>query len=416
MIRRRALALGALALFTLAACETDVADVTGPEGSEALARFVSIGTSLSAGTQSNGILYTTQARAWPALLADQSFAPFAYPAIRGPGCPPPLIAPLQFSRRLSGTSATVADNTCAALFPGITLPANNVAIPGATTQAALTATIATQTAGSLNAALYARILPANRSQVGAMMTQSPTLVSVELGANEVLGVALSGQLIPNVTYTPTNVWQPVYSEVVDSVVATGARAVLTTVPLVSRIPSMRTGNELWLDRQAFAAFNIVVQADCDGSQNLLFTPSLVLTKIAQGQALAAQGQQAQLSCANGPVGPTPDYILTPTDVQTIEAVIGAMNDHVEAEAAANGFALLDANAVLQQFVDERPAFSLAQMLTCVFPYGQYMSLDGVHPNGYGYQLVANAAAEALNANYGFELPTATVPAITPLCP
>jgi len=412
MFRRCALALGALSMFTLAACESDEADVTGPPGSGALARYVAVGTSLSAGVQSQGLLYSTQARAWPALLADQSFAPFEYPAIRGPGCAPPMIAPLQFGHLLSGVPIATGDASCAALFPGITLPTNNVAVPGATTSAALSATPASRT--GFSAMLYARILPANESQVSAMMDLDPTFVSVELGSNEVLTAATSGQVIPNATYTPPAVWEPVYTEVIDSVEATGARALLVTVPLVSRIPSMRAGAELWNARQQFLAFNIVVQGDCDGSTNLIFTPGLVLTKVAEAQAAAAQGQQAQLSCANGPVGPTPDFVLSPTEVQTLEAVVGDMNDHIASEAAANGYALLDANEVLQQFIDERPAFSLVTMLTCSFPHGQYMSLDGVHPNGYGYQLVANAAAEALNEHYGFALPTVALPAI-PQC-
>lgn len=411
MIRRWAVALGTLSTFTLASCESDTADVTGPAGSEALARYVSIGTSLSAGTQSNGILYSTQARSWPALLADQSFAQFSYPAIRGPGCAPPYIAPLQFGRLLSGVAIAAGDNSCAALFPDIALPTNNVAVPGATTSAALSATPASRT--GFSAMLYARILPANESQVSAMMDLDPTLVSVELGSNEVLTAAASGQVIPNVTFTTVAAWAPVYTEVIDSVEATGARALLVTVPLVSQMPSMRQGSELWSNRLEFLAFNVAVQADCDGSANLVFTPGLVLTKVAEGQALAAMGQQAQLSCANGPVGPSPDYILSPTEAQTLATVVGEMNDHIASEAAANGYALLDANEVLGQFVDERPAFSVVTMMTCSFPHGQYMSLDGVHPNGYGYQSVANAAADALNDRYGFALPTVDVPVITP---
>lgn len=413
MIRRWALALGALG--ALVACDSDDVHTTGPAGSDAFFRYVAIGTSLSAGTQANGILYTTQARSWPALLADQAFAEFRYPGIQSPGCAPPLIAPLQLSRRLSGTSATAADNSCAPLLAGVVLPTNNVAVPGATTQSALSATPESFGEGTFSRNLFSRILPSGESQVTAMVSMSPSLVSVELGSNEVLAVAQSGHVIPNVTFTPTATWQPIYTDVVDEVVATGARAMLVTVPLVSRIPSMRTGAELWANRAEFAAFNVVVNADCDGSTNLVFTTGMVLTKVAQGQALAAQGQQAQLSCANQAPGPTPDFILTTADVATIEAVIGAMNAHITSLAEEHDFALVDANAVLQQFLDERPPFSVRQMMGCVFPHGQYMSLDGVHPNGYGYQLVANAAAEALNDHYGFEIPVAQVAQITPLC-
>ena len=412
MIRRWTLALGALG--ALVACDSDDARITAPHGAEAFTRYVSIGTSLSAGTQSNGILYTTQARSWPALLADQAFAEFRYPGIQSPGCPPPLIAPLQLGRQLSGAAAP-GDNSCAPLRAGVLLPTNNVAVPGATTLAALEATPEDFGEGTLSRNLYSRILPTGESQVTAMASLGPTLVSVELGSNEVLNTVQSGHVIPNVTLPDLDEWELDYTDVVEAVVATGARGMLVTVPLVSRIPSLRTGEELYENRAEFLAFNVVVNADCDGSTNLIFTTNMVLTKVAQGRALAPTGQAAQLSCANGAPGPTPDFVLTSADVTAIEGVITAMNAHIAELAAEHDFALVDANAVLQQFLDERPPFSVRQMMSCVFPHGQYMSLDGVHPNGYGYQLVANAAAAALNEHYGFEIPTGNVAQITPLC-
>jgi hypothetical protein len=59
-----------------------------------------------------------------------------------------------------------------------------------------------------------------------------------------------------------------------------------------------------------------------------------------------------------------------------------------------------------------------KLLTCVFPFGQYVSLDGVHPNGYGHQMIANAAAQAINEHYGWSIPTNPVAPIsaTEQCP
>jgi len=79
-------------------------------------------------------------------------------------------------------------------------------------------------------------------------------------------------------------------------------------------------------------------------------------------------------------------------------------------ADLNGYALLDANEVLAFIVGARPAYSLATQLSCNIPYGQYISLDGVHPSNQGHILIANAAIEAVNAHYGFEIPTIPEPA------
>ena len=72
MKRKWSFFAGALALVVLAACSQD--RTTGPAGQAAFQRFVSIGTSVSMGVQSDGVYYASQQHAWPALLAHQAFA------------------------------------------------------------------------------------------------------------------------------------------------------------------------------------------------------------------------------------------------------------------------------------------------------------------------------------------------------
>jgi lysophospholipase L1-like esterase len=79
---------------------------------------------------------------------------------------------------------------------------------------------------------------------------------------------------------------------------------------------------------------------------------------------------------------------------------------------------VDLDALLSKFANPRPAYSVGVQFTCNNPFGQYISLDGVHPNDVGYQLFANAAADALNTTYGWALPV-NVPApltAAQLCP
>lgn len=410
MTRRWALAFTSLALVSLTACPEDRGPF-GPEGRSAFVRYVSIGTSISEGWQSDGVVYTSQVNSWPALLARQAMVEFGVPQIQGPGCNPPLIAPLQLSRRLAG-SATAASTQCAPLYAGIDLPQNNVAISGALTTEALNRA-ASATPASTRDSLYRRTLAVGQTQVTAMLAQDPTFVSVELGANEVLGAATSGILAPGVTYVPFAAWEPEYGKVIDSVKKTGAKALLVTVPLVGSIPSMRTGASIWAVRQQFAAFNVAVSADCEagpGSTNLIFTPQLALRKVAEGRGRAAQGLgPAILSCTDVP-GATPDYILTPADTALINGIVRQMNVRITELASANDYALLDANEVLGFIVGARAPYSLVAQLSCPIPYGQYMSLDGVHPSNQGHILIANAAIEAVNVTYGFAIPTIPEPA------
>jgi lysophospholipase L1-like esterase len=376
------------------------------------------------GVQSDGVLYSTQMQDWTALLAHQAFATYTQPLIQAPGCFSPFIAPLQLGRRHSGASApgiVPADTVCA-LFPDITLPRNDVGIDGASTYDAHRVTPETTVVETQKRRRQYRIvLPPGKSQVTAMMMQNPTLVSVELGANEVLGVAQTGLLVPAAAYRPSNiytyvpnsVWQPVYAQVLDSVRKTGAKAVLVGVPNVTGIVSLRSGDELWQNQAEFANFGVVINADCQGNTNLIFVPIKVATAVATARAT---GTAYNLSCTDAPG--TQDQILTPADVTTITAVVAGMNSYIQAQASANGWAYIDIAAVLQKAVANRGPYSVAKQLGCVSPYGQYVSLDGVHPNVQGHQELANAAAEALNATYGWTIPTNPQPVLpaAQLCP
>ena len=418
MTRNWFLSASALALLSLAACQSDNANVTGPKGQEAFARYVAMGTSLTMGVQSDGVAYFTQQADWTKLLAQLAFASYTQPLIAPPGCFSPLVAPLQFSRRLSGISATAnpatstPDTTCAP-FGTYALPRNDVGIDGANSYDALRVTPETAAVDGLKRRRqYRAVLPPGKSQVTAMMMQNPTLVSVELGANEVLGVT-TGLMFPasryRVTYTfvPNAVWQPVYAAVLDSVKKTGAKAILVGVPNTSSIVSFRTGDELWQNRAEFGTFGVVVNADCQGSANVIFVPIKVATAVGTARAT---GTAFNLSCTDSPG--TQDNILTPADVATITAVVAGMNSYIQSQASANGWAFLDLNAVLAKAIATRGTYSVVKQLGCNTPYGQYISLDGVHPNVQGYQEMANAAADALNATYGFEIPTNPQAALT----
>jgi len=431
MKRNWSFSVGALALVVLASCSED--RTTGPAGQAAFERFVSIGTSVSMGVQSDGVYYATQQHAWPALLAHQAFAPkFTEPLIAGPGCYSPLIAPLQFQRRLSGaqyptidtsTTSTHGDRVCA-LLGSITLPTNNVAIDGATTYAALRVTPDTVAAAPTavesdqRKRLYKAVLAPKTSQVTSMMQQKPTLVSVELGANEVLRTVTGGILVPaqayrqpdnTFTFYPITLWQPQYDAIVDSVAKTGAKALLVSVPLIPSLVGVYPGDDFYQQAAAFQSFGIIVNPDCQGNTNLIYAFGKVLTALGSTKPY-------NFSCTDNPQAP--DFILTPADTAFVDGLIRQMNTHISAQATAHSWSYFDFNGALGKFVAAKGHFSLNAFLTCTRPFGQYVSLDGIHPTADGQQEIANAAAAALNSTYGFQIPTVPVPALTPaqLCP
>src|ERR671912_471818 len=105
------------AALAVVACETsrDVLGPVTPSGGDIFQRYVSIGNSITAGFQSNGINDSTQRQAYPVLLARAMGTRFAYPALVMPGCPAP-IANTQ-TGALVGQDATPVPPVCSARIP-----------------------------------------------------------------------------------------------------------------------------------------------------------------------------------------------------------------------------------------------------------------------------------------------------------
>ena len=179
----------ALGMLALTSCEGSGSHVDGPKGASAFASYIAIGTGLSMGVQSGGVLYESQVEAWPALLAHAAGAGFAFvvtdtvvngisrfalPMLRAPGCQPPLVAPLQIGRRTCPASAPRPSTPAARERSSASAPPlNNLALPGATAWAALNLTPrivlnSTASYGAGDRARYPLVLGSTQSQVTAM--------------------------------------------------------------------------------------------------------------------------------------------------------------------------------------------------------------------------------------------------------
>ena len=364
--------------------------------------YVAMGTSLSMGVMSSGVVGADQAQSWPAQLAALAGVPFSQPLIEAPGCQPPLASPLSAIRRVNGESPFVRSSVCAPLANGIDTPTQNLAISEAITANALATTPESPSPASwpLRGAFYSRVLGAGQTQLTAMLALRPDLVSVEFGVNEVLG-ARSGVLAPGVTIVPTAAWRPAYDQLIAGVKTAGAKVLL--VGLISdaaNFPSLRRGAELFANRSELARFGILVSEDCGGSasENHIYVPAKVVGAYAAAQA----GQPgATLTCADIPG--TQDYVLTAADINALDAQLAEMNAHVQDVAAQNGFAFFDLDPLYGQRRLKAP-FSATTLLTSDEPYGPYISLDGVHPSAAGHRIFAREAARALNVTYHLAIP------------
>jgi lysophospholipase L1-like esterase len=369
-------------------------------------KYVAMGTSLSMGVMSNGVVGTDQAQSWPAQLAGLARVPFSQPLIQAPGCQPPLMAPLATLRRVNDESPFVRSSVCAPLTEEIGTPTQNLAISEAITANALATTPESPSPASwpLRGTFYSRVLGAGQTQLTAMLAMQPDLVSVEFGVNEVLG-ARSGLLAPGLTIVPFMAWQPTYDQLIAGVKTAGAKVLL--VGLLSdptNFPSLRRGAELDANRAELARYGILLSDDCggSGSENLIFVPAKVIGAYAAARAALAGAPPAPpMSCANVPG--TQDYVLIPADIEALQSQLGEMNAHIRDVAAEHGFAFFDLDPLYGQPHLKAP-FSATTLLESGEPYGPFISLDGVHPSAAGHRILAREAARALNITYHLAMP------------
>jgi hypothetical protein len=279
--------------------------------------------------------------------------------------------------------------TCAPLRDGIVPPTNNVAISGADVHDALYSTVESQTLRNARiGTLYSRVLAPGQTQVTAMLAQSPTFVSVELAANDVLP-ASTGRIS---AMTPYADWQADYDQVIAAVRTTGARAVLVGLPNnAANFPSIRRARECFNEWPDLLALGVSVSFSCYFSSNYLFIPGYVLTLLSRTPTTA--------TCADVPGAA--DYVLTPSDVNAINARMAQINAHIQAQASANGYAYFSLSSLYDL---PKPGFDMYKVLFSSTPFGANMSLDGVHPSAQGQGILAAAAAAAVNARYGLAIP------------
>jgi hypothetical protein len=362
---------------------------SGPEGNSAnLNRYVAMGSSVSMGVASDGVVAETQRQSWPALLAADVGVEFALPLIQAPGCRAPIVAPLANMRRADNTLITDA-GTCAANDAGVSLPAQNLALSGAT------ARDAAETIPHASRPLYARVLRPSQSQLTAMQAMNPSFVSVEFGANELLP-ALSG-LVSDLNTSGFGSAMTSITNIIRQ--NTAAKAVYALLPAdLRKFPAIRTSAEVASQRAAFVTRNVSVNANCDASPNYVSLHGKIIPALIEGAARAAAGQgPADLSCADVP--DTRDGILTEADFTIINNTAAQINGVITNRAASGGFATFSLGALYDTAKDGAP-FNLQSLLTSTTPFGPLISLDGIHPSAAGQAVLAAAAKAGIIQTYG----------------
>ncbi|MEP0263585.1 G-D-S-L family lipolytic protein [Dokdonia sp.] len=281
------------------------------------------------------------------------------------------------------------------------------------------------------------------------------------------GVDQTGNFDPS-TYstsdiTDPNVFENAYSQMVNALVADGTNGVLVNIPDVTSIPFFTTvpTQSIPLDAPTaaflndnFALYNNVVlptlvsfgiiTAEEAASRTIQFSegvnfPTLTdddltdVSAILQAPPVSLDAATANLlgqlrqanssdiltltsagilgtvvnndpTLINGVSVPLGDqFVLTAAEQARVTTAQTAYNTTIQALASANGLAFADARGALQQVANGGVTFN-GGTVTSTFVTGGGFSLDGVHPTPRGYALTANVLLDAINAQYGSNIP------------
>ena len=352
------------------------------------ATYYVIGDSLAAGFVSGALVSTHQANSVPAHIARSAgVTEFQQPTVSEPGIP------VELAQQSLNPAPIIAPKAGAPGAPtnlGLTRSYNNMAVPGATLIDALTRT-------TDNGGLHDLILRGRGTQVAQVVAARPSVVTVWIGNNDVLGAAVRGRAIDNVTLTPAATFRQAYQQLITTLVNTGARVFaanlpdVTSIPFVTTIPPVvvnpSTGQPVLSNGQPIPLI---------GPNGPLPSGSLVTLA---ASSLLAQGVGIPTS-VGGRGTPLPDeVVLDPTERATIVDRVNANNQAIRDICSAASVPVLDQNAILRRLATQGEVVG-GVTYTSTFLSGGIFSYDGVHPNDMGYAISANEWIRFINANGG----------------
>jgi len=298
----------------------------------------------------------------------------------------------------------------------------------------------------------------NATMLELAMAQSPTFFTLsEVGGNDVLGYATTGGDGSN-PITPSATFDAALNALVSGLTANGAKGVIANLPNITSLSHFTTvpHNPIPLDAAtagflnsagAYGAYNAgIVQAfayivattpmtqemaDAEiakrtisfsaGEGNAVVIMDESLTDLTPINAALMSMRQATADdllvlpsssfigteavpgnpqTVNGVAIPLADkWVLTPQEQEEIADATQAYNATISAAASANGLALVDLNAILEQASTTGIDFDDYNMNTDLV-FGGLVSLDGIHLTARGSALMANSFLEAIDATYG----------------
>jgi lysophospholipase L1-like esterase len=376
----------AVALFSI------VFSATSVRAQVDFTRYVALGDSLTAGFQSGSLNQTYQATSYPALIARQGGATgFQQPLVTEPGIPAILelrsLSPLQIVPK--GGIGQPANLT-------LPRPYNNMAVPGADV---VDLTTTTTDNGGLHDLILRRT---GFTQLQQGLSLAPTVVTLWIGNNDVLGAATSGRVIEDVTITSVATFEANYRAAATAIGSiTGVKVAVANIPNVTSIPFVTTVPRVVVNPATNSPVLIGGQpVPLIGPDGPLASGDFVLLT---ATAELAQGKGIPVALGGSGLPLSDSSVLSAAEVQTIVDRTNAFNTIISTVASEKSWAFVNASQAVREFSN---GVSIGGInFSSAFLTGGLFSYDGVHASSIGYAIVANLFIDALNSKYGSTIPT-----------
>lgn len=412
------------------ACKPDQTVPAADKGSLDLSKYIAFGNSLTAGFADAALYYDGQKGSYVNIMAEQ-FKEVGGGAFNIPYVPAGVgIGSSGNAKLILGYKADCKGVTSLGPIPAANAgdfsifttsvadkgPFNNLGIPGAKATTAVYPGYGNPANGfGLYNPYFTRILQpsefASASILSKAAEQKPTFFSMLIGNNDVLGYALAGGASDAVTPIaggPGVGFDASIDAIVAGLTSNGAKGVVGNIGDVTSIPYFTTipYNGLTLDATqaaqlsaAYAPLGITFVAGSNPFMILDGTPG-GMRQMKAGELVLLSTPQDSLKCAGwGSAKPLKNtYVLTSSEISTIQAAVAAYNAKLKAVADAKGLAFVDVNSFLASGKTGIVYNGINN--STAFVSGGLFSLDGVHLTPRANALLANKFIAAINQKYG----------------
>ncbi|MBM2815262.1 MAG: hypothetical protein HW421_2024 [Ignavibacteria bacterium] len=439
------LILIAVSILFITSCEPTIDNPigTGSLGSLSTNKdslvYVAIGNSITAGYMDGAVYSEGQKYSFPNLLATQlGITNFIQPGIEGEG--------LGMRFKFKGFTSTGSPILDKLILPEINVsnasypkPFNNLGVPAAIVYDLIDTVEFAQKTYALKNPFYFAVLrfgdKYGKSIIDQAIKLKPSLITLEMGANDVLLYATTGGTMSTTQvggkYVPTpatallGLYQAALTKLTQALPNT--KILLFTVPEVTNVPFFKTvpWNALVLTdtlqvKGLNAAYSGLFKFNLGANGFIAADPysQYKMRQLKAGDAVLLQVPQDSLAkFYMGSKYPIPkQYVLFGDEIDTVKKAVSDYNEKIRTlTSISQNIKIFDLDDVFVKLLSSGYPVPGSTTLNASYIAGELFSTDGIHPTPRGYGVIANELIKFINTNYGSDIPHVrlqNLPAIT----